>query len=315
MRIATVRTALGSRAALLIGEKLVDLGAARALYLREVEGLNWHDSFAVSAREGVSDLSTMLTTWSLSRERIEETRHLIGSVGTEALDIGVWSEAEVRLDAPVTRPGKIFGARSNYVDLLQEIAEKQGKSPPPMSNPQGFMKPRSALIGSGEEIVLPHFTEEVEHEIELAVIFGRRCRRVSEESAWSYIAGYTVANDISSRDVARADNGWVDRGKGMDTFCPMGPYFVSADEVKDPQNLDMELRINGEIRQRGNTRDMFFSIPKLIAFLSQSFTFEPGDILMTGTCKGVGRIDAGDQMEATIASIGTLVNPVVRSHV
>lgn len=303
---------MGSRAALLVGEQLVDVVAARAHYVRKTAGLGWEDSFDVAEREVSADLTVMLRTWDATKEVLNETLAFWTEQGVDELQGAVWDAASAAYAAPVPRPKKIFGARSNYKDHHQEMIEKFGRPPQPMNNPQGFFKPPSSLIGTGEKIVLPPITDDVHHEIELAVVFGRPCRRVGKEEVWDYIAGYTIANDVSSRDLARADNGWVDRGKGVDTYCPMGPYFVTADEVSDPQNLDMELRVNGEVRQSGNTGSMIFDIPTMVSFLSESFTFEPGDILMTGTCKGVGPIHPGELVEATIAGLGRLVNHVVR---
>jgi 2-keto-4-pentenoate hydratase/2-oxohepta-3-ene-1,7-dioic acid hydratase in catechol pathway len=313
VKLATIRSAHGPRVSAMVeGRGLVDLHSARASYLRERDGSNWYDSFQAAARELPTSMLGLLDSWSRSLELIDETlRYTCGATAGSA-EVTFLSPERTEFEAPLPRPRKIFGARSNYWDHHHEMAEKKGVAVDPMKNPAGFFKAPSSVIGSGSEIVLPPITREVHHEVELSVVIGRRCRNLSEEEAWGAIAGYTIMNDVSARDLAKSDNGWVDRGKGIDTFGPMGPYLVTADEVDDPENLALELRINDEVRQSGNTKDLIFKIPYLLSFLSQSFTFEPGDVLMTGTCKGVGPIEAGDVMEASIEGLGTLVNRVVR---
>ncbi len=207
---------------------------------------------------------------------------------------------EVRLLAPCT-PTKVLAVGRNYAAHAAEF-----NNPPP-SEPLLFLKPPSAVIGPGEAIVRPKLSSHVGFEGELAVVIGRRCRRVPPEKALEYILGYTCANDVTARDLQQRDGQWA-RAKGFDTFCPLGPWIVPG---LDPGNLEVITRVNGELRQHGHTRDLLFSVPDLIAYVSAVMTLEPGDVLLTGTPSGVGPLYAGDLVEVEISGIGTLANPVV----
>lgn len=207
---------------------------------------------------------------------------------------------QVRLLAPAT-PTKIVAVGRNYAEHAAEFG-----NPPPLE-PLLFLKPPSALIGPGEAIVLPALSERVDHEAELAVVIGRRCRRVRREEALDYVLGYTCANDVTARDLQKRDGQWA-RAKGFDTFCPLGPWIVTD---LDPTDLEVTARVNGEIRQCGYTRDFIFSLPVLIAYASAAMTLEPGDVLLTGTLAGVGPLHAGDTVEVEVSGIGVLKNPVV----
>ncbi|MEU8782388.1 fumarylacetoacetate hydrolase family protein [Streptomyces sp. NPDC048637] len=172
-------------------------------------------------------------------------------------------------------------------------------------------------MGSGEAVVIdPELTQRVDWETELAVIIGREARQVSEADALRYVFGYTVANDISARDLQERDGQWL-RGKGLDTFCPFGPVLVTADEIPDPQRLRIRTRVNGETVQDGSTADMVFRVPALIAYLSRFFTLRPGDVVLTGTPAGCGdfmrpprALRPGDLLESEVEGIGRLANPV-----
>ena len=169
-----------------------------------------------------------------------------------------------------------------------------------------FLKPPSALIGHGAPIKLPPGIGRVDHEAELAVIIGRRARRVRREDALAYVLGYTCANDVSARDFQKKDGQWG-RAKGFDTFCPLGPVIATD---LDPARLAVRAALNGELRQNGNTADMVFDVPFLIAFISAVMTLEPGDVILTGTPEGVSAIAPGDVVEITVEGVGTLRNPV-----
>jgi 2-keto-4-pentenoate hydratase/2-oxohepta-3-ene-1,7-dioic acid hydratase in catechol pathway len=170
------------------------------------------------------------------------------------------------------------------------------------------------VIGPGGPIVVPDWVGRVDYEAELLVVLGKGGRNVPESEAMGLVAGYTVFNDVTARDVQKGlqakKHPWF-LGKSMDTFGPMGPYLVTADEVPDPHALGVRLTVNGETRQDGRTSDMVFKIPYLIAFLSRWFALEPGDVIATGTPPGVGPIVPGDVVEASVEGIGTLRNPVV----
>jgi 2-keto-4-pentenoate hydratase/2-oxohepta-3-ene-1,7-dioic acid hydratase in catechol pathway len=164
----------------------------------------------------------------------------------------------------------------------------------------------SAVIGPGAEIVLPPQSVQVEQEAELAVVIGRRARWVSVEDALKFVWGYTCANDVTARDLEQRD-AQPTRGKGFDTFCPLGPY-VSSDI--DPADVVMTCSVNGQVRQMTSTREMIFSVPQLIAFITSVMTLEPGDVILTGTPAGAGRLTAGDLLEVEIEGIGRLANRV-----
>jgi len=220
-------------------------------------------------------------------------------------------ETEIRQLAPVLRPGKIICLGHNYNDHLG-----QGNEVPP-EHPTFFCKTANTIIGSGQSIVLPKISQQVDYEAELAVVIGRSARRVSPERALDYVAGYTIFNDVSARDVQKRSSQWM-LGKSFDTFGPLGPVLVTADEIPDPHALELSLFLNDLERQHTNTRNMIFSIPRLIAELSEVMTLEPGDVISTGTpAKINGRPDAplfmkpGYTVRICIERIGELINPVV----
>ena len=217
---------------------------------------------------------------------------------------------EVRLCAPITHPPKnIICLAVNYPDHAQE-----GGRPPP-ENPVLFTKPWTSIVGTEDSVIYPKNSSKLDYEAELAVVMGKKGRRIPEDEAYDYVAGYTIMNDISERDIQFKDRQFF-RGKGFDTFAPMGPYLVTKDEISDPQNLKIQLRVNGELRQDGSTMNMIFKIPHIISFISDSITLEPGDVISTGTPGGVGiyakpeprLLKPGDVVEAEIESIGILKN-------
>ncbi len=184
--------------------------------------------------------------------------------------------------APVPRPGKIIAIGLNYADHCRET----GQQPP--EKPLIFAKLNSSVIGHGDVIEWdPSVTSSVDYEAELAVVIGKQARLVAEERALSYVFGYTIANDITARDLQKGDGQWT-RAKGMETFCPLGPWLVSADEVPDPQNLSIRCTVDGELRQNSSTSQMIFSVKTLISYLSRFFTLYRGDVILTGTPAGVG---------------------------
>jgi 2-keto-4-pentenoate hydratase/2-oxohepta-3-ene-1,7-dioic acid hydratase in catechol pathway len=213
-------------------------------------------------------------------------------------------------------PGKVVAIGLNYADHVRE----SGMAAP--ERPLVFAKFPSSVIGAGEAIELdPAIAERVDWEVELAVVIGRRMRRVAAADALDHVFGYTIGNDISARDVQFADGQWV-RGKSLDTSCPLGPVVVTRDEIPDPQALRLALRVNGETMQDSTTAEMVFGVAELLAFCSASFTLEPGDVLLTGTPWGCGEfmdpvrsLQAGDLVEAEVEGIGVLRNPVQTAQV
>ncbi|MFL6041552.1 MAG: fumarylacetoacetate hydrolase family protein [Gaiellales bacterium] len=225
--------------------------------------------------------------------------------------VGELPLSEVRLLPPVPGPGKIACIGRNY----HEHAREQDVEAP--AEPLVFAKFSSSLIADGEPIRLSPLTERPDYEAELAAVIGRPARRVSERDALGHIAGYTVMNDVTARDLQRADGQWT-RAKGLDTFGPMGPALVTPDEVGDPQALRIRCQLNGELVQDASTGQMIHSVARLIAHLSQAFTLHPGDVIATGTPSGVGAfrdpprfLQPGDIVRCEVERVGALENPVL----
>jgi 5-oxopent-3-ene-1,2,5-tricarboxylate decarboxylase/2-hydroxyhepta-2,4-diene-1,7-dioate isomerase len=216
-------------------------------------------------------------------------------------------EDRVLFEPPVATCTKICCLALNYRD---HAAESELEVPPA---PVLFFKPPSALTGHRRPVIAPARTRRLEHEVELAVVIGRRTRDLPAERWREAVAGYSVINDMTARDLQetnmRRNQPW-DQAKAFDTFAPLGPYLVTADEVGDPGALDMRLTVGGELRQSANTRQMVFDLPTLIADLSNGMTLLPGDVIATGTTAGIAPLRDGDTMHATITGIGTLTNPV-----
>src|SRR5262245_32297415 len=216
--------------------------------------------------------------------------------------------------APVPRPGKLICIGLNYRD---HAAESKMAIP---DKPVVFSKFSTAVIAPGEPVVIPPSSSQVDYEAELGVVIGRRAKNVSADQALNYVFGYTCFNDVSARDFQFADGQWQ-RGKSCDTFAPMGPTIVTADEVPDPHTLSIKLLLNGTAMQDSNTDQLIFGVPRLIEFLSETITLEPGDVIATGTPSGVGFarkppvfLRPGDDMEVQIEKIGGLGTPVVAAE-
>lgn len=212
---------------------------------------------------------------------------------------------------PVARPSKIICIGKNY----KAHAEEFGGGVP--KEPMFFAKAPSSLIPSEADIVIPGWLKGgIDHEAELGVVIGKAAKDVPEATAIDHVAGYTIVNDVTARDIQQEDKsrGWPwFRCKSIDTFCPCGPFLVPADAVDDPHALDIRLTVNGEEKQAASTADMVFQIPTLIAYISKYITLQPGDIIATGTPAGVSPLTDGDIVEVTIAGLGTLKNRVTRS--
>ena len=231
---------------------------------------------------------------------------LIGRIGAKPIN-------EMNLLAPLPRPTKIIAIGLNYKDHVEETGREMPKAP------VLFSKPPTATIGPEASIVIPNESSKIDYEVELGVVIGVSGRNIQEETALEHVGGYTVFNDISARDFQYRDGQWF-RGKSFDTFAPMGPVLTLPDQIRDPQNLHLELRLNGKKRQDSSTANMVFSVAELIADISKVLTLEPGDVIATGTPAGVGFVakpkpvflQPGDVVEAEIEGIGILRNPVVK---
>ena len=301
MKLVTYRS--GSEAA-------ARLGALSADHVVDLQRLG--------QKTGIDLPDNMLSFIDLGRRAVEATAEMLAShlgkwpVGT-ALPAG-----NVKLLAPIPRPRKnIFGIGLNYVEHIAESSLALDTSANLPDKPVIFSKPPTTVIGTGDAIQHnAKLTQQLDWEVELAVIIGRTARRVSKSEALAHVFGYSVMNDVSARDNRRAGQ-WI-FSKGQDSYAPFGPCIVTADEIPDPQALELWLTVNGVEKQRSNTRHMLFKVDELIADISSAITLEPGDIIATGTPSGVGAgrtpqewMWPGDVIEAGIAGIGQIRNPVV----
>ena len=283
MKLATILTDRGPRAALAVPGGLVDLHAADPSIPDSLPGI--------------------LAAGSECLERVAACAQMDPTV----------AEDQPRFLPVIPSPQKILCVGLNYADHARE----SGAEVP--EEPVIFSKFASALTGHGQPIELPRTSAEVDYEAELVVVIGRRGKHVPEQQAMDYVAGYACGHDVSARDwqLRKPGGQWL-LGKTFDTFAPVGPYLVTRDEVPDPHQLDIQLRLNGQTMQSSNTRELIFSIPRLIAYISQVMTLEVGDLIFTGTPPGVGFsrkppvfLKPGDVAEVEIQHLGVLRNPVV----
>ncbi|WP_010273387.1 fumarylacetoacetate hydrolase family protein [Paenibacillus senegalensis] len=252
------------------------------------------------------------------RDLLAEAEHMpnrIGHLYQQALQMGECLPLDtVELASPLTDPEKLLFIGLNYADHAQE----SGMAVP--EKPVLFGKFANALTGHEAIVDIPEEVSQCDYEVELAVVIGKTIRDVTEEQAMDAIFGYTIVNDVSARDIQLSEGQWM-RGKAIDDFAPMGPWIVTADAISDPGQLEIALRLNGKTMQSSNTRQLIFSVPYLIVFLSRTMTLKPGDVISTGTPPGVGMgfqppvwLQDGDVTEAEIAGIGTLTNSFRRNR-
>ncbi|HEY4095400.1 MAG TPA: fumarylacetoacetate hydrolase family protein [Baekduia sp.] len=291
MRLVTYEVSDGLRAGILVGERVVDAVAA-------------------GERAGMAGAEALASTRAIIGLDAAQ-REALGRAAEEWSDEGLVL-ASVTLGPPVPDPDKIICVGLNYLD---HATEAQMAVP---EWPVLFAKFRNALIGDGQAVEVSDISNEWDYEAELGVVIGRRAADVPIERALEYVAGYMPFNDVSARDVQLRSPQWT-TGKAIDRTAPCGPALVLADEVPDPQDLALRLRLNGEVLQEVNTSDMLFSVARLIEYISAYITLEPGDILATGTPAGVGfkrdpvvRLKPGDLMETEIDGLGTLTTPIVQ---
>jgi 2-keto-4-pentenoate hydratase/2-oxohepta-3-ene-1,7-dioic acid hydratase in catechol pathway len=256
--------------------------------------------------------SDMLSLLQAGDDILDTIRKVVKWARTKNADPELKLQLEdVVLQAPLSNVSKVIGIGLNYADQCRE------QNIPLPESVLLFAKFPSSIIGPGESITWdPEVSKEVDYEAELAVVIGRETFRIEPEEVWEHIVGYTIVNDVSARDVQFADRQWV-RGKSFDTFCPMGPYLVTRDEIKDPDNLTIQTRLNDQLVQDSNTKEMVFKIPDIISFISKSITLLPGDIICTGTPDGVGYfrdpkvlLKPGDIVEIKIEGLGVLRNHI-----
>jgi 2-keto-4-pentenoate hydratase/2-oxohepta-3-ene-1,7-dioic acid hydratase in catechol pathway len=210
-----------------------------------------------------------------------------------------YSLDEVKILPPV-QPSKVVCVGLNYRDHAEELNMDLPEEP------ILFLKPQTTVIGHDDNIIYPHQSHQVDYEAELAVVIGREACLVSQEDAFDYIAGYTALNDVTARDLQQKDGQWT-RAKSFDTFCPLGPWMETE---MDPSNQNISLKLNNEVKQNSNTKNMIFPVDELVEYISHIMTLNPGDVIATGTPPGVGAMNVGDVVEVTVEGIGTLRNEV-----
>jgi len=307
---------------------VVDLRAAYSSWLER--DLSHSKALRRAARIIPSDMVRFIA---LGEHALKAAKVAIDHALSQMAEGLIFKLDDVKLKAPIPKPGKIFALAGNYAEHFREV----GMELPAKSRPRCFVKISSIVIGPKEPILLPRGMPphgrniHVDWEAELAVVIGRKGKYIPRGDAYNYVFGYTIMNDVSARRT-----GWTrtykvpdlerDRffdwfiGKNLDTFAPMGPWIVTKDEIEDPQNLNFTLKVNGVIRQKSNTKWMIYTIPEIVEYLSTITTLYPGDVISTGTCSGVGwrppdgkggtYLKAGDIVEIEFEKIGVLLNPV-----
>ncbi len=310
MRLVTYRKGSSTpRVGALAGAAMLDLGALVADLARE-RGTMRHGRGGFP-RTMLGLIAGGADALAMAREAAEHGAALLARHGLDGLAerrLGL-PAAKARLDAPIPRPARnVFCLGRNY----KEHAAERGAEAPP--HPVYFTKAPESVLAPGGTIIHHAVTAELDYEVELAVVIGTGGRDLQRDDALRHVFGYTVINDVTARDLQKRHGQWF-KGKSLDTFCPMGPVLVTADEIPDPQTLAISLRVNGETRQSSHTSKMIFPVDECIAVLSQGFTLLPGDVIATGTPEGVGAalgkfLKAGDRIEAEVERIGILANRV-----
>ena len=286
-----------------------------------------YDAAKVTAVAGHASVLGVLEDWSRARRLLAQATKRLEAGRGRAKGIPL---KRVKLLAPVLYPGNIYCAGANYTDHMAEMARAQGQAPGPNmkelgEKPWHFVKSsKSAVVGPGARVKLPVYSQMVDWEVELAAVIGRPARDVSVDKALDYVAGYTIADDLSARDVMRRDKNpatspfhydWLSQ-KCFDGACPLGPWIVPASDIPDPQNLALKLWVNDKVMQDSHTGKMIFSTAEQIAMLSSRVTLYPGDLILTGTPAGVGMprrtfLKAGDTVKLWIEGIGELTHTMV----
>jgi 2-keto-4-pentenoate hydratase/2-oxohepta-3-ene-1,7-dioic acid hydratase in catechol pathway len=304
MRLYTFATKVRDQIGVELNGRLVDLNAAHAARL----GRSRLD--AVLAESMLDLIRGGPTLWQQARRALAFAEKNPGPARRFTHDL-----AKVRVRAPIPRPGKIFCSGLNYRSHVEENPAATF-----LADPRFFVKVSSAVIGPGEPIRWPGEKFQVDYEVELAVIMGPRARRLTQENALAHVFGYTIFHDVSARWVQFKDKN-EDMGKNFDTFAPMGPCLVTADEIVDPSKLRLSLRVNGQVLQDRTNEDWCFPLPRLLEWLTMATTLEPGDVVTTGTPAGIGYfrrpqvfLKPGDVCELEISGLGRLVNPVVKDE-
>lgn len=314
MKLVTYESAKQSRLGVVQGDLVVDVAMAYGLIAKGRIADARVDAAAKVLRKlgrAPQDMIELLGLGTGYRKALGVVVGCAGAMGKKSPKGLLTPLRNAKLRAPIAHPNKITCIGLNYADHARE----GGHEPP--SSPIFFLKSHNTICGPGDPIKLPPNSTQVDYEAEFAVVIGKRGSRIAESDAHKYIAGYTLLHDVSARDMQFSDKQWY-RGKSCDTFAPTGPWIVTPDEVPDPNNLRISLTLNGETMQDSNTSNLIFKVPFLISYLSQSVTWEVGDVISTGTPPGVGFarkpqvfMKAGDTVSVSVEGIGTLTNPVV----
>jgi 2-keto-4-pentenoate hydratase/2-oxohepta-3-ene-1,7-dioic acid hydratase in catechol pathway len=309
MKLVTYRPGRGpARLGALAGDVVLDLGALAAELARG-RGTPRRAAFPKTMLDLVHRGPDVMTE---AREAFEDGRRRLEQGGADSLLAAKLATpvGKAHLEAPIPRPARnVICLGRNYA----EHAAERGADVPP--HPVFFTKVPEAVVAPGADVVHHAVTEQLDYEVELAVVIARQGTGIARDDALAYVFGYTIVNDVTARDLQKRHGQWF-KGKTLDTFCPMGPVLVTADEIPDPQALAISLRVNGETRQSSHTSRMIFPVAQCIAVLSEGFTVLPGDVIATGTPDGVGAatgrfLKAGDDVEAEVERIGVLKNRIV----
>ncbi len=313
MRLVTYQHERQSRVGAQLEGQIVDLNRAYQALLNHSSNI---DELAVADARVPADMIGLLRGGEISLRAAREAaafvrEQLTASDNSPGLEGIVYAIERVSLLPPVLHPSKVICLGLNYRDHAAEA----GMAVP--EYPVLFHKVAGSLIGHNQPIVVPRISSKIDYEGELAIIIGRRGKYIAEDEALSYVAGYTVANDVSARDLQFRTSQWT-TGKMLDTFGPLGPALVTRDEVADPNALSIKTTLNGQVMQDGNTADMIFRVPFIVSYISEIVTLEPGDVILTGTPPGIGNtrtpqvfMKPGDTITVEIEGLGKLTNPLV----
>ena len=320
MRLATIKINNGADTTVgaYVNDCYLDLHAATggAIPAEMIAFLEQGDAGMTQAREAIASVEGRLDAGDPSGLKGDDGRRL------------AYGASEVTLCAPVPRPGKIMHTSCNFDAHLEELTgwqdpewESHNWGDFHFEHPTGFLEAPSSVVASGTGVAVPHFTQQLDYEIEIGIIIGKRAFRVPVAEAMNYVAGYTIFNDLSARDIQAREhsNKVILLGKSFDGSCPFGPHLVTPDELSDPHNLEMKLTVNGEVRQDSNTSQMHYKTAELVAWWSNT-TLEPGDIITSGSPPGVAAgmavpdwLEPGDLVEANVAELGTLTTPIIEN--
>ena len=271
-----------------------------------------------------SEMNAFLET---GRAGMDKARDVLTGLGRiSSSQTNVYSPDEIELQAPVPRPGKIIHTACNFDEHLEELTgwdqpewQSHNWGDFHFEHPTGFLEAPSSVVASGAKVAVPHFTQQLDYEIEIGIIIGKTAFRVPVAEAVKYVAGYTIFNDLSARDIQAREhsNKVILLGKSFNGSCPFGPHLVTPDELSDPHNLKMTLKVNGEVRQDSNTANMHYKTAELVSWWSNT-TLEPGDIITSGSPPGVAAgmaipdwLEPGDEIDATVAELGSLITHIV----